>query len=68
MYSTQNQQLLEAIAQLSEQQIQIVVQFVDRLQPIKNSNPTSIPFDPLANFVGASNHGSLTQQIDESLY
>ena len=69
MYSTnQNQQLLEAIAKLSEQQIQIVLQFVQRLQPKKISNQTSTPFDPLANFVGATNHGSLAQQIDESLY
>jgi len=69
MYSTnENQQLLEAIAQLSEQQIQIVLQFVQRLQPQKTSNPTSTPFDPLTNFVGATHHGSLAQQIDEDLY
>lgn len=69
MYSTnQNQQLLEAISQLSEQQIQIVLQFVQRLQPKKIPKQISIPFYPLTNFVGATNHGSLAQQIDASLY
>jgi len=38
------------------------------LQPKKLSNPTSTPFDPLANFTGATNHGNLAQQIDQDLY
>ncbi|WP_425216430.1 hypothetical protein [Tumidithrix helvetica] len=68
MYSTnQNQQLLEAIAKLSEQQIQIVLQFIQTLQTKKTANQASIPFDPLANFVGANNHGNLAQQIEETL-
>jgi hypothetical protein len=69
MYSTnQNQQILEAISELSQQQIQIVLRFIQTLQPKKLSNPTSTPFDPLANFIGANNHGNLAQQIDQDLY
>jgi hypothetical protein len=69
MYSTnQNQQILEAIGELSQQQIQIVLRFIQTLQPKKLSNPTSTPFDPLANFTGATNHGNLAQQIDQDLY
>ena len=68
MYSTnQNQQILKAIGELSQQQIQIVLQFIQTLQPKKISNPTSSPFDPLANFIGATNHGYLAQQIDQDL-
>jgi hypothetical protein len=56
MYSTnQNQQILEAIGELSQQQIQMVLRFIQTLQPKKLSNPTSTPFDPLANLIGATN-------------
>jgi hypothetical protein len=69
MYSTNpNQQILDAIGKLSEQQIQIVLQFIQSLQPKKISNQNSTTFDPLANFVGAINHGNLAQQIDQDLY
>ncbi|OCR00263.1 hypothetical protein BCD67_24985 [Oscillatoriales cyanobacterium USR001] len=69
MYSNnQNQQVLEAIGKLNEQQIDIVLQFIETLQPKRFANPTSTPFDPLVSFVGATNHGNLAQQIDETLY
>ena len=69
MYSSsEHQQILEAIAKLSEQQIQIVLQFIRTLQPKQISNSLSTPFDPLANFVGATNQGNLAQQIDATLY
>jgi hypothetical protein len=69
MYSTNpNQQVLEAIANLSEQQIQIVLQFIQTLQPKKPTNLTSPTFNPLAKFVGAINNGNLAQQIDKDLY
>ena len=69
MYSTnQNQQILDAIGELSQQQIQIVLQFIQTLQPKKDSNPTSAPYDPLTNFIWANNHGNLAQQIDQDLY
>ncbi len=56
MYSTnQNQQILEAIGELSQQQIQMVLRFIQTLQPKNLSNPTSTPFDPLANLIGATN-------------
>ena len=69
MYSTNpTQQILEAISELSQQQIQIVLRFIQTLQPKKLPNPTSTPFDPLANFIGATHHGNLAQQIDQDLY
>lgn len=69
MYSSnQNQEILEAIGQLSQQQIQIVLRFIQTLQPKKLPSSTAAPFDPLANFIGATNHGSLAQQIDQDLY
>ncbi len=64
MYSTnQNQQILDAIGELSQQQIQIVLQFIQTLQPKRNSNPTSAPYDPLTNFIGASNYGVLANKL-----
>jgi uncharacterized pyridoxal phosphate-containing UPF0001 family protein len=69
MYPTnQSQQVLEAIGKLSEQQIQIVLRFIQTLQSKKLTNSTSTPSDPLANFIGAINLGSLAQQIDRDLY
>jgi hypothetical protein len=69
MHSTSpHQELLQAIAELSEEQIQIVLQFIQTLQPKQMSNPLSTPFDPLANFVGATNHGNLAILIDKTLY
>jgi hypothetical protein len=69
MYSTTpNQQILEAIGKLSEQQIQIVLQFIQSLQPTKISTTACTPFNPLANFVGATNLGNLAQKIDRELY
>ena len=61
-------QILEAISELSQQQIQIVLRFIQTLQSKKLANPTSTPFDPLANFIGSTNHGNLAQQIDQDLY
>ena len=63
-----HQQLLEAIAQLSDQQLPIVLRFIQTLQP--NPSPASVhpSINPLANFIGASNHGNLAHEIDETLY
>lgn len=69
MYSTNpHQQLLEAISDLSETQTQIVLQFIQSIQPKQIAETSSQPFDPLVNFVGATNHGNLAQQIDQTLY
>jgi hypothetical protein len=62
------QQILEAIAKLSDRQLQMVLQFIQTLQPKPISNRPDIPNDPLADFVGATVHGNLAQAIDESLY
>lgn len=67
MYPSNTQQkLLDTISTLSEQQLQIVLQFIQSIQPktIINSHQD----DPLANFIGANYHGSLATAIDEELY
>jgi hypothetical protein len=68
MYSASpRQQLLEAIAKLSDPQLQIVLQFIQTLQPKPIPNLPDTPIDPLANFIGATTHGNLAQAIDETL-
>ncbi|MEX0271088.1 hypothetical protein AB3R30_18285 [Leptolyngbyaceae cyanobacterium UHCC 1019] len=69
MQSTSSrQQLLKAIAQLSDQQLPIVLRFIQTLQPNPIAAPAHPPTDPLANFIGANTHGNLAQAIDETLY
>jgi len=62
------QQLLEAIANLSDQQLSVVLKFIQTLQPIPIPTPAQPLIDPLANLIGASNHGNLAHAIDEALY
>ena len=62
------QQLLEAIANLSDRQLSVVLKFIQTLQPIPIPTPAQPLIDPLANLVGASNHGNLAHAIDEALY
>jgi len=62
------QQLLAAIANLSDQQLSVVLKFIQTLQPIPIPTPAQPLIDPLANLVGASNHGNLAHAIDEALY
>ena len=64
------QQLLEAIANLSDRQLSVVLKFIQTLQPIPIPIPTPAQplIDPLANLIGASNHGNLAHAIDEALY
>jgi hypothetical protein len=67
-FTSSNQQVLEAIDKLSEEEIQIVLEFIQTLQPRKLNDSTSMSFDPLDKFVGAINNGNLAQQIDKELY
>jgi hypothetical protein len=62
------QQLLDAIAPLSDRQITLILQFIETLthQPIPAE--TSPNPDPLADFVGATHHGNLASAIDDTLY
>jgi hypothetical protein len=67
MYSTSpRQELLEAISQLSDRQIETVLQFIQTVQTKKAI--TQEISDPLIDFVGANTHGNLAQNIDNSLY
>ncbi|WP_439638074.1 hypothetical protein [Spirulina sp.] len=67
MYSNDTQQtLINTIATLSEQQLQIVLQFVQSIQPKATTN--LYHHDPLEGFIGANHHGSLATAIDEELY
>lgn len=62
------QQIVDAIAQLSDRQLQLVWQFIQTLQPQPLPNPPDTTADPLADFIGATNHGNLAGDIDETLY
>lgn len=62
------QQLLEAIAQLSDRQLSVVLTFIQTLQSNSISTPGQPSVDPLASFIGATTHGNLAQAIDDTLY
>lgn len=64
----QYQQILDAIAQLSDRQLQLVWQFIQTLQPQPIPNLPETTTDPLADFIGATNPGNLARDIDETLY
>jgi len=66
--ASSRQQLLAAIANLSDQQLSVVLKFIQTLQPIPIPTPAQPLIDPLANLIGASNHGNLAHAIDEALY
>jgi len=66
--ASSRQQLLEAIANLSDRQLSVVLKFIQTLQPIPIPTPAQTLIDPLANLIGASNHGNLAHAIDEALY
>ena len=67
MYSTSpRQELLEAISQLSDRQIQTVLQFIQTVQTKKSI--TQETSDPLIDFVGANTHGNLAQNVDNRLF
>lgn len=66
--ASSRQQVLEAIAHLSDQQLSIVLKFIQSLQATSMPTPTQPSVDPLIDFIGANNHGTLAQAIDEALY
>ncbi|NJP12645.1 MAG: hypothetical protein HC866_26915 [Leptolyngbyaceae cyanobacterium RU_5_1] len=66
--ASSRQQILEAIANLSDQQLSIVLKFIQTLQPNPSSTSAQFSIDPLASFIGANNHGNLAHAIDATLY
>lgn len=65
------QALLNAIEQLPEQQLIEVLQYVQHLSPTQEATlPTESNqvVDPLAEFIGAVDHGSLATDLDDELY
>ncbi len=68
---TTKQALLNAIEQLKEQQLIEVLQYIEHLSPIQKStlpNETNRVVDPLAEFIGAVDRGSLAANLDNELY
>jgi hypothetical protein len=68
---TTKQALLKAIEQLPEQQLIEVLQYVQHLSPPQKSTLPTKPnqvVDPLAEFIGAVDHGSLAADLDDELY
>lgn len=68
---TTKQALLNAIEQLPEQQLIEVLQYVQYLSHTQESTlPTELAqvADPLAEYIGAVDHGSLATSLDKELY
>lgn len=68
---TTKQALLNAIEQLPEQQLIEVLQYVQHLSPTQKSTLPTSPnqvVDPLAEFIGAVDRGSLAADLDDELY
>ena len=66
---TTKQALLNAIEQLPEQQLIEVLQYVQHLSQ-ESTLPTRPDrvVEPLAEFIGAVDHGSLAANLDNELY
>lgn len=62
------QQLLEAIDQLSDRQLQTVLKFIQSLEAQPDPTLPDTSIDPLASFIGSTTQGNLAQGIDETLY
>ena len=68
---TTKQVLLNAIKQLPEQQLIEVLQYVQHLSQTQESTLPTEPnrvVDPLTEFIGAVDHGSLAANLDNNLY
>ena len=68
---TTKQALINAIEQLKEQQLIEVLHYVQHLAPTQKSILPSEPNqvgDPLAEFIGAVDCGSLAGNLDNELY
>lgn len=68
---TTKQALFNAIEQLPEQQLIEVLQYVQDLSHAQESTLSTEPaqvVDPLAEFIGAVDHGSLAANLDNELY
>lgn len=58
------QEILKKISHLSEPQLKQVLQFINQVnQPSENTMT-----DPLADFIGQVDHGTLAQNCDQELY
>ena len=68
---TTKQVLLNAIEQLPEQQLIEVLQYIQRLSHAQESTLPTKPdrtVDPLSEFIGAVDSGSLAANLDDELY
>lgn len=68
---TTKQALLNAIEQLPEQQLMEVLQYVQHLSHAHKSTLPAKPdrvVDPLSEFIGAVDCGSLAANLDSELY
>ena len=66
--TTPRQQLIEAISDLSDRQIILLLQWIETLQKTPALPPNDPSIDPLTEFVGASTRGHLASTIDKTLY
>lgn len=62
------QQVLEAINQLPQDKLGLVLNFVSTLKSSENNRINQEIIDPLADFIGTVNIGKLAENIDQDLY
>jgi hypothetical protein len=62
------EQLIQAISNLSDRQVALLLQWVETLQKTPSLSQSDPSVDPLAEFVGANTHGNLASTIDKALY
>lgn len=62
------QQVLEAINQLPQDKLGLILNFVSTLKSSENNRINQEIIDPLADFIGAVNTGKLAENIDQDLY
>ena len=58
------QEILQKINDLSERQLNQVLEFINQV----NQPPENTMTDPLADFIGQVAHGTLAQNCDRDLY
>ena len=60
------QQLIQAIADLSDRQVTLLLQWVEALQTPSVISSSDSSIDPLADFIGANTHGQLASTLCEA--
>ncbi len=61
------EQVLQEVNKLPDEKLSYLLQFIQKIQDYSPSNHDAI-IDPLADFIGGVEQGSLAQNIEQDLY